>query len=266
MRYLQSHYGASERRACRLVGQSRSVQWYRSRRPPQEALKQRIRELALARVRYGYKRIYILLRREGWRINHKRVHRLYCELGLQLRQRRPRRRVSAAHRQPPKRLARRINEAWTMDFVHDQTQDGYRLRFLTVVDVFSRECLAIAPGQRLGSEDVVGVLSKLAARRGAPKRIYCDNGSEFQSRLVDLWAYHHRVVMEFSRPGKPTDNAHIESFNGTFRDECLNLHWFSSVADAHEKVEGWRSEYNESRPHKALNHLSPLEYVAKMAS
>jgi putative transposase len=266
VRYLSSHYAVSERRACRIVGQARSVHRYRSLRPPQDALKRRIQELARTRVRYGYKRIYILLRREGWQINHKRVHRLYCELGLQLRSKRPRRRVSAAHRQPPKRVAQRVNEAWSMDFVADQTQDGRRIRLLTLVDVYTRECLAIEVGRRLGGEDVVRTLNQVSGIRGTPKRIFCDNGSEFQSRLVDLWAYQHKVVMEFSRPGKPTDNAYIESFNGSLRDECLNIHWFSTLADTEEKIEAWRQEYNETRPHRALNNLAPLEYVATVAT
>jgi putative transposase len=264
--YLRSHYGISERRACRVVGQPRSVQWHTSRRPPQDALKRRIKELAEVRVRYGYKRINVLLRREGWRINHKRVHRLYCELGLQLRSRRPRRHVSAARRQPPRRLARRSNEAWSMDFMADQLVDGRRIRLLTVVDVCTRESLAIEVGPRMRSEDVVRTLTAISATRGTPRRIYCDNGSEFQSRLVDLRAYTQRVQLEFSSPGKPTDNAHIESFNGSLRDECLNVHWFTTLADAKEKLDAWRIDYNESRPHKALNHRTPREYAAEMAN
>lgn len=264
--YLRSRYGVSERRACGVVGQPRSVQWYRSRRPPQDALKRRIKEIAEVRIRYGYKRIHVLLRREGWPVNHKRVQRMYCELGLQLRSRRPRRHVSAAHRRPPKRLARRANDAWSMDFMADQLVDGHRIRLLTIVDVFTRESLAIEVGPRLRSEDVVRVLTKLAAVRGAPRRIYCDNGSEFQSRLVDLWAYTQKVQLEFSRPGKPTDNAHIESFNGSLRDECLNIHWFGSLTDAKEKLDAWRIDYNESRPHKALDHRTPKEYAAAMAN
>ena len=266
MAYLRSHYQVSERRACSVVGQPRSVQWYKSRRPPQDALKRRIKEISEVRIRYGYKRIYVMLRREGWPVNHKRVQRLYCELGLQLRSRRPRRHVSAAHRQPPRRLAQRANEAWCMDFMADQLVSGRRIRLLTIVDVFTRECLAIDVAPRLRSEDVVRTLTKLAGVRGAPARICCDNGSEFQSRLVDLWAYTNNVQLEFSRPGKPTDNAHIESFNGSLRDECLNIHWFRSLIDAREKLEAWRIDYNESRPHKALNHRTPNEFAALMAN
>ena len=264
--YLRGHYPISERRACEIAQIHRSVRRYRSTRPSQEALRRRIREIAATRIRYGYRRIHVLLRREGWQINRKRVHRLYCLEGLQLRAKRPRRHVSAAHRQPPRRSAGHVNDAWSMDFVADQASGGEKFRMLTVVDVFTRECLAIEAGQRLRGDDVVRVLNRLIAERGAPKRLFCDNGSEFTGRLLDLWAYHNQVTIEFSRPGKPTDNAPIESFNGSFRDECLNVHWFSTLDDARVKIEAWRQEYNESRPHKALNQLSPLEYVATLAT
>lgn len=265
MRYLQGHYPVSERRACRVAGAARSSHRYASQRPPQDALRQRIRELAQSRVRYGYRRIHILLKREGIHVNKKRVHRLYCLEGLQLRAKRPRRHISAATRQPPKTKPQAPNVSWSMDFVSDQTCLGQRFRALTVVDVFTRECLAVEPGQKLGGEDVAKVLSKLAAERGAPKRIYCDNGSEFAGRLVDLWAYANQVTLEFSRPGKPTDNAYIESFNGSLRDECLNVHWFDDLTDAKEKMQAWQRDYNESRPHRSLNNLSPLQYKARWA-
>lgn len=262
-RYLQTHYEVSERRACRMARISRTVHRYESIRPSQDALRARIRDIARTRIRYGYKRIHVLLRREGWKINHKRTYRLYCLEGLQLRTRRPRRHVSAAHRQPPKRIATQANEAWSMDFVADQMSGGQKFRMLTLVDVFSRECLAIEAGQHLRGEDVVRVLNRLTMKRCPPKRIFCDNGSEFTGRLLDLWSYHNKVAIEFSRPGKPTDNAYIESFNGSFRDECLNVHWFSTLDDARVKIEAWREEYNESRPHKALDQLSPMQYMEK---
>lgn len=265
MRYLQQRYSISERRGCDVTGSHRSTHRYTSIRPPQDALRRRIRELARSRVRYGYRRIHILLKREGIHINKKRVYRLYSEDGLQLRSKRPRRHVTAATRQPPRAKPQAPNVAWSMDFVSDQTASGQRFRALTVVDVFSRECLAIEPGQKLGGADVVNVLSRIAAERSSPKRIYCDNGSEFSSRLVDLWAYANKVVMEFSRPGKPTDNAFIESFNGTLRDECLNVHWFDDLTDAKIKLQAWQREYNESRPHRSLNELSPLQYKARWA-
>jgi putative transposase len=221
----------------------------------------RIRELA--RVRYGYRRIQVLLKREGIRVNKKRVYRLYCEEGLQLRARRRRRHVTAATRRSPATRPLAPNVAWSMDFVSDQTAAGARFRALSVVDVFTRECLAIEPGQKLGAADVVNVLSRNATERGVPKRIHC--GSEFAGRLVDLWAYANKVKMQFSRPGKPTDNAFIESFNGSLRDECLNAHWFADLTDAKQKLQAWQREYNESRPHRAVNELSPLEYKARWA-
>lgn len=263
VRYLESHYRVSVRRACRLAGLPSSVYYYHPLRDEQMALRRRIRELAYSRVRYGYKRIHILLRREGVHVNKKRVHRLYCLEGLQLRPKRPRRSVSAARRQPPAMRATAPDTAWSMDFVSDQLQDGCRFRALTIVDVFTRENLAIHVGRSLSGQDVVDVLQQLVARRSAPKRIYCDNGSEFSGRSVDLWAYANQVILEFSRPGKPTDNAFIESFNGSLRDECLNTHWFSSLTDAQEKLEAWRRDYNGSRPHKALNGLTPQEYRAQ---
>ena len=267
VRYLLAAYPVSERRACRVCRLSRGTWHYQPQGDRQVALRQRIRDLARARVRYGYKRIHVLLKREGIHVNHKRVYRLYCDEGLQLRPKRPRRHVSAAHRQPrPSVKVTRTNEAWSMDFVSDQLQGGQSFRVLTVVDVHTRECLAAAPGSPLRGEHVVSALESIRAREGAPERIYCDNGSEFTSRLVDLWAYHHKVELAFSRPGKPTDNAFIESFNGSFRDECLNVHWFSTMQDARSKITQWVSEYNESRPHRALGDVSPLEFKAQSAN
>lgn len=244
---------------------SRKTFAYVPRKPPQEALRRRIRELATSRVRYGYKRIHVLLKREGIHVNKKRVHRLYCLEGLQLRTKRPRRNVSASTRQPPKALPKEPNIAWSMDFVSDQMSSGQRFRALTIVDIFTRECLAIEPGARPGADDVVRVLSHIAAKRGTPERIHCDNGSEFSGRLVDLWAYSNQVTLEFSRPGKPTDNAFIESFNGSLRDECLNVHWFNDLTDAKDKLQTWQKEYNESRPHKALDNRSPVEFAVQWA-
>ena len=150
-----------------------------------------------------------------------------------------------------------------MDFVADQLTNGQRFRALTIVDVFSREALAIQVGQRLRGEDVIGVCNQLVAQRRAPKRIFVDNGSEFSGRLMDLWAYHHDVRIDFSRPGKPTDNCFIETFNGSLRDECLNVHWFETLEDAKVKIEAWRRDYNESRPHQALEELAPAEFAAR---
>jgi putative transposase len=206
-----------------------------------------------------------LLKREGCHVNKKREYRLHRLEGLQLRAKRPRRHVTAANRQPTQIRPQVPNVAWSMDFVFDQTASGQRFRALTIVDVFTRECLAIEPGKSLGGSVVVTVLSRIAAGRGAPRRIYCDNGSEFAGRLVDLWAYANKVTLERSRPGKPTDNAYIESFNGSPRDECLNVHLFDDLTDAKDNMQARQVDYNESRPHRSLNDLSPPQYKARWA-
>lgn len=150
-----------------------------------------------------------------------------------------------------------------MDFVADQLSDGTRLRALTVVDVFTREALCIRVGARLRAEHVVEACNELVAKRGAPVRVFVDNGSEFSGKLLDLWAYHHGVQIDFSRHGRPTDKCFVESFNGSFRDECSNMHWFDSMQDAKEKIEAWRTDYNESRPHQALKDLTPMEFAER---
>lgn len=239
---------------------SRSVYGYRSKARDAEPLIMRIKEITATRVHYGYRRVHVLLRREGWKDNHKRVYRLYRQLGLSLRHHRPRRNKAASLRQP-KRLASAINEIWSMDFVADALFDGRRLRTLPVVDNYTSECLAIDVGQSLKGEDVVRLLDQLRLTRGVPKTIKVDNGSEFISKAMDRWAYEHGVELDFSRPGRPTDNAKVESFNGRFREECLNAHWFLSLEDAKSKIEAWRQYYNEERPHSAQGWMTPAEFA-----
>jgi putative transposase len=222
----------------------------------------RIKEIAATRVHYGSPRVYILLRREGWKDNHKRVERIYRELGLSLRHKRPRRNKAAQRRQP-KSVVTAINEIWSMDFVSDALFDGRRIRALTVVDNFTRECLAIEVDAGLRGENVVEVLTRLAMCRQLPRFIKADNGSEFISKALDKWAYENGVEIDFSRPGKPTDNAKNESFNGRLREECLNAHWFLSLADARQKIEAWRRYYNEVRPHSALEWETPAEFARR---
>jgi putative transposase len=260
--YIRDHYGLPRRRACRLVGLHRSVFYYRSVKNPQLELRGRMRELARTRVRYGYRRLHVLLKREGWSLGRNQAYRLYCEEGLQLRSKLPRRRKTVVTRRE-RYVPRRVNQAWSMDFVSDQLVDGRRIRALTVVDVFSREALAIEVGQRMRAENVVEVCNRLVARRGKPKRVFVDNGSEFSGRMFDLWAYHHGVRIDFSRPGKPTDNCFIETFNGSLRDECLNVHWFETLEEAKVRIEAWRRDYNESRPHQALQEQTPNEFAAQ---
>jgi putative transposase len=220
----------------------------------------RLKELAAVRVRYGYRRLHILLRREGWQVNAKRVYRLYCEENLSLRTKTPRRRVSCRKRVDRPETTR-INDCWTMDFMADELFDGRRIRLLTIVDHFTRESLAIVVGQRLGSHEVVEALDRIGMGRRLPKTIRVDNGTEFTSKILDQWAYVNQVTLDFSRPGKPTNNAFIESFNGRVRAECLNENWFLSLDDAKTKVEDWRQDYNNHRPHSSLGNLAPREFA-----
>ena len=254
--YTRSTWRVSIRRACRALPVERSTYHYRSRRAGQAQLIERIREIAATRVRYGYRRIHVLLRRQGWQVNAKRVYRLYREIGLQLRNKAPKRRVKAKLRED-RRPATRSNETWAMDFVHDQLATGTKLRVLTIVDTFSRFSPAIEPRFNFRGADVVEVLERVGREVGFPAAIRVDQGSEFVSRDLDLWAYQRGVTLDFSRPGKPTDNAFIESFNGKFRAECLNTHWFMSLDDARRKCEAWRRDYNEERPHSAIGNKNP---------
>jgi putative transposase len=260
--YVTAHHGYSERRACALTRQHRSTQRKPSIRDPRLEIRQRMHEIVQTRIRYGYRRVHIMLRREGWAVGKNLVYRLYREEGLVLRSKRPRRRKMVVHRKA-RYAPMRPNEVWSLDFIHDQLSNGDKFRALTVVDVFSREGLAIEVGQRLRGEHVVEVLNRLVRQRGAPKYLFADNGAEFTGHLVDLWAYHHRTRIDFSRPGKPTDNAFIETFNGSLRDECLNVHWFETLAEARCLIEAWRVEYNESRPHMALGNIPPREYALR---
>ncbi|MEO9612890.1 MAG: IS3 family transposase [Nitratireductor sp.] len=250
-------WGISIRRACKALKFETSTYHYKSRRTGQAALERRIKEICETRVRYGYRRVHVLLRREGWTINMKKTRRIYNELGLQLRNKHPKRRVKAKLRED-RQEAIGPNDVWAMDFVHDQLATGKKLRVLTIVDTHSRYCPAVDPRFSYRGEDVVQTLERVCGRIGYPKTIRVDNGSEFISRDLDLWAYANDVTLDFSRPGKPTDNGFIEAFNSKLRAECLNAHWFLSLADAREKLEDWRRYYNEVRPHSAIGYNVPI--------
>lgn len=258
-----SHHGYSERRACRLTKQNRSVQKYRSTLDPRTELRQRMKEIAAVRVRYGYRRIRVMLNREGLQAGKNLVWRLYKEEGLALRKKPPKRRKVAVQRED-RFKAGRANDVWSLDFMSDEFGNGQRFRLLTVVDVFTREALATDIGIRLRGEDVVQTLNRLVAQHGKPRYLFADNRSEFTGRLMDMWAYHHGTRLDFGRPGKPTDNAFIETFNGPLRDECLNVHWFESIAQAKDIIECWRLDYNESRPHMALGNTPPSKFALQM--
>jgi putative transposase len=259
---LMRRFGASERQALRMVGMSASLFRYRSTAREAGALRLRIKEITDTRVHYGYRRVHVLLRREGYQDNVKRVYRLYREAGLSLRLKRPRRNKAAKGRQPKQQFSF-VNETWSMDFVADALFDGRKIRMLTVVDCYTRECLAIDVGQSLKGEDVVMSLQSICAERGLPRSIKTDNGSEFISKSMDKWAYERGVELDFSRPGKPTDNARVESFNGRLRQECLNAHWFLSLDDAKAKISAWKAYYNESRPHSSLQWDTPAEFARR---
>jgi putative transposase len=261
---LEAAYQVSERRACQAMGFPRSSQRYRTLRDPQPLLRIRLRDLAGSRVRYGYRRLHILLRREGWQVNHKRVYRLYTEEGLTMRRKPPRRHVSAQLREERKPI-QTVNEVWALDFMSDTLSDGRKVRILTVLDLFSRESLTLEARFGFTGSRVVEVLDRLAGERGRPSSLRVDNGPEFTGKMLDLWAYFQGVKLDFSRPGKPTDNAFIESFNGRFRQECLNEHWFLCLEDAQEKIESWRCQYNEERPHSSLGNLAPKEFACTEA-
>ena len=246
-------------RACGLVGISRSLYSYRTRRPDSTPLRTRIEEIAALKRRYGYRRVYLRLRREGWKVNRKRVYRIYRDAGLAAR-RRKRKRIGPFERKPlPKPIV--ANLSWSMDFVADGLIGGRRLRCLTIVDDCTRECLAIEVDTSITGLRVKGVLDRLADTRGLPESITVDNGPEFDGQVLDQWAYRNGVRLSFIRPGKPNENAYIESFNGKFRDECLNEHWFISLAHARNVIEAWRIEYNTERPHSSLGDLTPEEFA-----
>lgn len=257
---VMANHHLSQRRACGLLGISRRA----FRHPPgperDQQLRQRLRVLAETHRRWGCPMLHRVLRREGIAVNHKRIERLYREEGLSLRRRRGRKRLShlrVAREQPPT-----INHTWAVDFVHDALNDGRRFRALTVIDEFSRECLAIEVGASLTGARVSQVLQRLCELRAVPTIIRSDNGPEFRGRVMDEWAYARGVRLQFIEPGKPIQNAFIESFNSRLREECLNEQVFRSLDDGRHKIEQWRNQYNRVRPHSSLDYLAPEEFAA----
>jgi putative transposase len=242
----------------------RSSYYYRAQPPDDGSLRQALREKAAQRRRFGYRRLCIVLRRDGWTDNHKRVFRIYCEEGLQVKRRIKKRTAKWRGEKPA--AAQRPNQRWSLDFMSDQLADGRRFRLLNVVDDFTRECLAVEVDTSLSGQRVTRVLERLRAVRGLPERLVSDNGPEFTGQAVDNWAYQHRVQWQFIEPGKPVQNAYIESFNGKFRDECLNEHWFERLEQARVIVEDWRRDYNEERPHSSLGQRTPLEFALAAAA
>lgn len=226
-----------------------------------DELKSKIIDLAQIRRRFGYRRIHALLRREGIKVNVKRVYRLYTEENLSVRRRRRKKGITIERE--PLMLPDAPNETWSMDFVMDRLCNGNRLKLLTIVDDFTKESVDIVADRSITGDDLTGILDGIARFRGLPKAIRTDQGPEFTSRALDAWAYRNGVKLKLIQPGKPTQNAYIESFNGKFRDECLNEHWFSNLAEARAIIGVWRRDYNECRPHSALGYLTPAEVAAQ---
>ena len=259
---MRAQFQIAVMRSCRLAGLSRAAWYKRSVAKDQSALRLRIRDIAHRRPRFGYERIHVMLRREGWPVNKKRVRRLYRLEGLQLRTRMRRRKHMCLHRGVVPQ-AQRTHERWSMDFVHDQLFDGRPFRMLTVVDQFSRQAPLIEPRFGFNGREVVAALDRIIDRTGVPLSITVDHGTEFTSKALEEWAYQRGVKLDFTHPGKPTENGHIESFNGRLRDECLNVNQFLSLEDARQQIEHWRIDYNAHRPHSSLGNLTPSEFAMR---
>ena len=257
--HLKEGFLFSERRACTIVGLCRSSCRYQAKPKNDDEIRSRLRELAEQRRKFGSPRLHTLLRREGHLINHKRTERLYKEEGLSLRRKKSRKRISHLRVVMDKPV--RINQHWSMDFVSDSLYNGRRFRVLTVVDDLSKECPVLEVDHSLTGKRVTRVLERIALTKGLPEVITVDNGPEFISKALDLWAYENSVKLRFIQPGKPTQNAYIESFNGKFRDECLNDNVFVCLDNAREIIENWRLDYNTERPHSSLNDMTPEEFA-----
>lgn len=262
VRHFQTVWGLSERRACHLANLGRSTARYQRRRADDAPLRTQLLALAQQHPRYGYRRLHALLRRAGWRVNRKRVERLYRAAGLVVRRSRRKRPTAARHPLP---LPVRLNARWSMDFMEDRLAGGRAFRTFNVVDDYSRECLVIEAATSLPAARVVQVLEALTAQRGRPDGIVLDNGPEFVAHVFLRWAAQTGITLDFIEPGKPVENAFVESFNGKFRDECLNQHWFLDLADARQTIEAWRQDYNQHRPHSALGYQTPHAVAAQAA-
>ena len=259
VRQATESYAVSLRRACGLMQISMSSFYYKPKPPNDETLRAALKEAATKRRRWEYRMLTMKLRREGFTDNHKRIYRVYREEGLQVPMRRKRK--AALWRGEKPEASGHRNDRWSMDFMSDQLADGRRIRTLNIVDDHTRECLAIEVGSSLGGHRVCRVLDRLVAERGHPNRIITDNGPEFTSKVLDRWAYEHCVELQFIQPGKPVQNAFVESFNGTMRNECLNEHWFLDLKDAKDLIEAWRIDYNTERPHSSLDGRTPAEFA-----
>ncbi len=265
-RWAQEAYRISERHAAKLVHLAISTLRYRSRKVFDEVLRRRLRELAGTHVRYGYRRLTVLLRREGWHVNAKRIYRLYREEELIVRSKQ-RRKMARRQRIVTTAVATRPNKRWSMDFVSDKSGDGRSFRILTVIDQFTRECVVLEADRSMTGKKVAEALQNAKKERdGLPESITVDNGSEFSGRVLEAWAMGNSVQLCFIRPGRPVENGFIESFNGRLRDECLNVEWFASLDDARQKLAKFREHYNHERPHSSLADLAPAAFAQQIVA
>jgi putative transposase len=257
--WLRAKYAASERRVCGLMGMAVSSYRYQTTRCDDQ-LRTRLVELAREKPRFGYRRLHVLLFRSGEAVNHKRVHRVYREAGLSIRRKKRKHCVRVGQ---PLLARTAANQEWALDFVHDAVECGRAIRVLSVVDAYTRECLALEVDTSFASRRVTRVLEAIMVERGQPGSIRCDNGPEFTSRHFLAWGMEQKIEVVHIQPGKPTQNARVESFHGRLREECLNVSWFQNLFDAKRKIAAWRTECNEERPHSSLGYLTPNEYAAR---
>ena len=260
--WLRSEYAASQRRVCGLMGMAVASYCYRTRRSD-EPLRTQLVELARLKPRFGYRRLQVLIERSGERVNHKRLHRVYREAGLAIRRRK---RKHCVREGKPLVARTSANQEWALDFVHDAVECGRTIRVLSVVDAYTRECLALEVDTSFASRRVTRALEQIVSERGVPQAIRCDNGPELTSRHFLAWCVERKIELMHIQPGKPTQNARVESFNGRLRDECLTVSWFQNLFDARRKIAVWRKEYNEERPHSSLGYRTPKEFAAAQAA
>ena len=261
-RWLYTHFLVSQRRICELLSVAESSQRYVSRRNDEE-LRARLVEAAREEPKWGYRRLQLKLEAKGLLVNHKRVYRVYREAGLLIRRRRRKRLLRAGFTRPALTGA---NQEWAMDFVHDAAESGRKFRVLSVIDVYTRECLVLEVDTGFPGPRMTRVLETIVAERGAPEAMRCDNGPEFTSRHFLAWALEKKIAVVHIEPGKPVQNAHVESFHGKLRDECLNASWFGNLWEARAKIAAWRKKYNEERPHSSLGYLTPREFARRIAA
>jgi putative transposase len=257
---MREEYAFSQRRACGLVSLAASSYRYRSRRSD-EPLRTRLVELARCKPRFGYRRLHVLLLRAGEAVNHKRVHRVYREAGLGLRRKK---RKHCERVGQPLRVRTAANQEWALDFAHDAVASGRTIRVLSVVDAYTRECLALEVDTSFASRRVTRVLEAIIAERGAPQAIRCDNGPELTSRHFLAWCLERQIELVHIQPGRPMQNGQVESFHGKLRDECLRVSWFGNLFEARKKIVAWRDEYNRERPHSSLGYRTPAEFAREV--